>query len=436
VAADPTIATSPVGVFVEGARALFGLAKNKRTPNVVEIAKRSGDWNDVRALEVLERKLTGPGTGARTPGGQIALDKSRAFLRNQVTTRLAELEPGPGEPEPELEEPELEEPELEEPLPGDDEYTDEEEAEDEYYADLENEIAFADDAFDPTEQEGDPERRRVERELRNQNVAPYATEYYRGQFVDDRPRVPDRVPTRVPGRVGQAGAIVEGIVGLIRIGKQLWELQTEDLPLPKGSKTRPKGRTRTRQPELEEIRVSKARKPAVRVDETTRRALEKRVETKRAPELELEEIRVTKQRRMAPTRTAAPPGTRTRTPTIVDLRSLGLLYDLVKSRPKSRTLVRERIITQPGAPELPPTVPEVITKPPTRSPELPPQRDRDRVEQTLTQQQQTGTRTREKKCVKEKENRTVCYKGFYRERKQSTAKKRWTRIDCITGKEL
>lgn len=477
MAVDPVLVTNPVGVFVTGARALFGLAKNKkRVPSEFELAKRGPAWNDPGALRALERKLTGPGKGARTPGAQIAIDKGREFQRKQVEQRLAELEPEPPPPPPP--------PPAEEPLPGDEEdfyeddelqeeYEDDQEAYDDYLSDLEAESGIWDQPWfeqtdpsgDPTEQIGDPERRKVERELRDQDVAPYAVEYYRSQFVDDRrPRVPDRVPTRVPGRVGSSGAMVEGIVGLIRLGRALWELQTETQPIGKGPPTRPKVRVRKipqPKPELEpeyqkeigslqkqvglQTIPRKAREAAlgrggafeerpVRIDQTTRRALETRTRTAAEPELELEEIKVTKQRRAPPATRGPRTGTRTPTRTLVDLRTLGLLYDLVKPKPKTRTVIRERVITQPGTPELPPTVPEITT--PTRPPELPPARERDRVEQTLTQQQQIGTRTREKKCVKEKENRTVCYKGFYRERKGSTSKRRWNRIDCITGKEL
>lgn len=448
--ADPV--TVSLGTLIGVGKELFGLAKNKRTPNVVEVAKRTGDWNDLATLEDLERDLTGPRSGKRPPGAQRVVDIGRERLRQQVAERIKQLQPGPGEevtpePEPELEEEEeLPEEELEEEeLPGDDEYTDDDEAYDEYLSDLEAESGFwdqpwfeqADPVNDPAEQVGDPERRKVERELRKQDVAPYAVEYYRSKFVDDRPRVPTRVPTRVPGRVGTSGAMVEGIVGLIRLGRALWELQTEEVQTaPKGPSSRPRGRTRTRtEPELEPIRVTKARKPAVRLDETTRRALETRTKTLPEPELELEEIKVSKQRR-APAPPARPKaGTRA----IVDLRSLGLLYDLVRDKPKQRTLVRERIITRPGEPELPPTVPELVTPPTTRSPELPPQQERARVEQSLSQDQGSTTRTREKKCKCEKpkkKKRTVCYEGFFREREKSEKRTRWNRVDCITGKDI
>lgn len=387
---------------------------------------------------------------------QKVLDSAKRRLASyEQVARDRGLLAGPGAPAPAppdevIEEPELEE-EQEEELPWEEdegEFTEEDrqqEEYDEYLSDLEAESGMwdqpwfeqADPVNDPTEQIGDPERRAVERELRKQDVAPYAVEYYRSEFVDDRPRVPDRVPTRMPGRVGSAGAMVEGIVNIIRLGRALWELQTEELPQPKGPTTRRKGRVKL-EPELEPITVKKARKPAVRLDETTRRALETRTRTSPALEPELEEIRVTKARRAPPAtrppRTSSP----TRTRALVDLRTLGLLYDLVRDKPKSRTVIRERIITAPGVPELPPTLPELST-PPTRAPELPPLQERARVEQSLTQDSIARTRTREKKCKCEKpkkKKRTVCYEGFFREREKSEKRTRWNKVDCITGKDI
>lgn len=436
-----------LGTIITAGQALFGLAKNKRTPNVVELAKRTGDWNDPVALKALERKLSGPTTKARTPGAQIAVDKSRDYLRRQVTARLDEIGPGDTPPPPP---PPGEEIIYPDELPGDDlpgddlpddEYTDDEEAYDDYLSDLEAESGVwdqpwfeqADPAGDPTEQIGDPERRQVERDLR-QDVAPYAVEYYRSEFVDNRPRVPDRVPTRLPGRVGSAGAMVEGIVNLIRLGRAIWELQTESAPIPKGPGTRPKGRIETL-PDLEPIKVSKARKPAVRLDETTRRALEK--PTKTAPKLEpeLQEIRVTKARRPPPTRGAGPKvGTTAKTTYQVGVLDALRLLELVKRKPTVR-----RTVIRPGDPIATPPltgIPEIITRPST--PEAPPpQTERARVESTLAQQQGSTTRTKDKKCKPcAKESRTVCYEGFYRERKKSTTKKRWQKVDCITGKEI
>jgi hypothetical protein len=414
--------------------ARLGLGGRREGPSPQAVFESSPAYDDPELLAKEIKRVE------RTPPGRFA--RTKADLLRSMERRLSAITPPATPPAPPDELPGDE-------LPGDelpeDEYTDLEEAEDEYYADEEAENfeqpwfqeGTDSEVFDPTEQPGDVQRREVEKA--SGDVAPYAVEYYKSRFVDDRttrtPPVRRDLPPKV-GRMGSSGAIVEGIIGLIRLGRQLWELQTETLPEPaKGPKSRPRGKARIETlPDPEPITVTLRKRAVVRVDDTTRRAIE-RTNTK-APELE--EIRVTKTRRAVPATRALKIGKTQRAPARVGIAELVQLYDLVRRKPERRTIVRERVITQPGSPEIPtmPTDPVLVPQPPVtgRTPAEPELPERVRVEQTLTQGQKT--RTKEKKCAKEREKRTTCYKGFYRERKNSTAKKRWTKIDCLTGKEL
>jgi len=134
-----------------------------------------------------------------------------------------------------------------------------------------------------------------------------------------------------------------------------------------------------------------------------------KLEQKTATAPELEEIKVTARRRAAPPRARAPAKAGS---LILDLKDLLSLYSLVRSARGSKSTGSARV------------------------PERVDQVDRVRVEQTLAQPTTTRTRTTEKKCAKEKEQRVRCFKGFYRETKSATRKRKWQQIDCTTGKEI
>lgn len=342
-------------------------------------------WNDPVALEATRTylweevlpRISRPGYRAKAKGNQKRWVRS---LGQGVDAQLARLA---------------------ENAEVDDDYSD--------YSDdelLEQQYEFESDA-----EPGSEEAARIQIE----NVAPYAVgprigtanqfqETGQGKKPRNLPDPPDRLPRgRMAGRLGTAVVIVEGIKALINWGKDYFE---DGKPLSKGPPTRPKAKQK-QETAPDEIRVEIERRlePVV----TAPVATTSRAEERRREEIgKIKEITVTKQRRALP----GPPGKATPLPPLPKVRKPFVLdplrvYDLI-SRPRGRG-------TKPDK---------------TR------ETDRTRREQISLSPNQQNPRAETKERTKCEESRARCYKGFYRERNNSTTKKKWTEIDCLTGKEI
>jgi len=254
----------------------------------------------------------------------------------------------------------------------------------------------------------DAESRRIAVE-----TAPYAVERYRSEFMPTTTKVPRKLPdppNRMPtgrkvGAAGASGAIVGGIIELIKFGRDYFETE-EQRNKSKGPSSRPKAKAK-KEPAPDEIRVAIERRvePVV----TAPAKVENRAEQRRREEIgKIEEITVTKQRRALPPSsqpgTTLPPLPKVPKPIVIDpLR----LLDLISSR-----------------------------KGQAKSSTKGPKTERESRDQVSFNPAQSKPRVETKERTKCEESRTRCYKGFYRERSKSTAKKKWTEIDCFSGKEI
>jgi len=402
---------------------IFNALRPKGKPSPSWKAEYAGIWDDPAALA---KERSGVSRtiqrGKPNVAAKVRLENRAAALDR----RIAALTPGPGE-EPDVEEPDVEEPDVEEPdqEEPDQEEPDQEEPDQEEFSDADylDQLPWDDGFGDGYDSPEELARIEIESRARSPSIG--------SGFFDDRPISRPDPPIRTTpkiGRIGTAGAMVEGIVALIRLGRTIYEMQTETAPAtPKGPKTRPKGKAKVETlPDIEPIRVTKTKRIPERVDETTRRAIERTNE----PRPEIEEIRVSLPRRSPPavgraSRTGKPQkaGAQLQVGTILEL------YRLLEREPrKTRTIVRDRDRDRPI--DLEPQ-PGVATPVQPSKPELALADD--------LQTQPARSRAKDCKCPTtrtKKEKRTRCYKGLYRERSNRTSKKRWNEINCITGKEI